>query len=48
MPEAPHIDNVYYDENSLIMDREQIDMLIMGDEGDEDGSIAKCRALHRW
>ncbi|MGZ0654066.1 Hpt domain-containing protein [Coraliomargarita sp. W4R53] len=41
MPESPHIDHVEYDENCLIMDREQIDMLIMGDEGDEDTTLAR-------
>lgn len=41
MPEAPHIDYVHYDENCSIMDREQIDMLIMGDEGDEDTTLAR-------
>lgn len=34
MPEAPKLENVHYDEQALVMDREQIDMLIMSDEGD--------------
>lgn len=41
MPAAPQIDHVHYDENCPIMDREQIDMLIMGDEGDTDTALAR-------
>lgn len=41
MSEAPIVENVQYDEHALVMDREQIDMLIMGDEGDADTSLAR-------
>lgn len=41
MPEAPKLENVQYDEQALVMDREQIDMLIMSDEGDADTSLAR-------
>ncbi len=40
MSEAPKIEHVHYDESLPLMDREQIDMLIMGDEGDEDMTLA--------
>jgi HPt (histidine-containing phosphotransfer) domain-containing protein len=41
MPEAPTIENVHYDINSPIMDREQIDMLLMSDDGDPQTSLAR-------
>lgn len=40
MSNAPQIEQVHYEANCPIMDREQIDMLIMGDEGDADTSLA--------
>ncbi|WPJ97355.1 Hpt domain-containing protein [Coraliomargarita algicola] len=40
MSEAPKINHVHYDENSLILDREQLDMLIMGDEDEIDQALA--------
>lgn len=40
MPDAPSIDHVIYDQTAPILDREQIDMLLMGDEDDVDTSLA--------
>ena len=41
MPPAPQIELVHDDETCPIMNREQIDMLIMGDEGDRDITLAR-------
>lgn len=44
MPETPQIEHVHYDRERPIMDREQIDMLLMSDEDDEgavDTSLAR-------
>lgn len=41
MSQAPILENVHYDEQAPVMDREQIDMLIMSDEGDADTSLAR-------
>lgn len=41
MPEAPQIEHVHYDTESPVMDREQIDMLLMSDEDDADTSLAR-------
>ena len=40
MSEAPRINHVHYDGNCPIMDREQIDMLLMNDEDDMDTELA--------
>lgn len=41
MPQAPQIEHVHYDTESPVMDREQIDMLLMGDEDDVESSLAR-------
>lgn len=41
MSQAPILESVYYDHLAPVMDREQIDMLIMGGEGDADTSLAR-------
>ena len=41
MSTAPQIEHVHYDETSLIMDREQIDTLILGDEGNSDTTLVR-------
>lgn len=41
MSEAPHIDNVRYDTSAPVMDREQIDMLLMADDDEESSSLAR-------
>jgi len=41
MSTAPSLENVEYDTHAPVMDREQIDMLIMSDAGDADTSLAK-------
>ena len=41
MHQAPTLKNVHYDEQASVMDREQIDMLIMGDEGDADSTLVR-------
>ena len=40
MSEIPEIANVEYDTSLPLMDREQIDMLLMADDGDESNSLA--------
>ena len=41
MSTAPKIENVHYDETCPIMDRDQIDSLILGDVGDTDTSLVR-------
>jgi HPt (histidine-containing phosphotransfer) domain-containing protein len=41
MSTAPQIEHVHYDETCPIMDREQIDTLILGDVGDTDTSLVR-------
>lgn len=41
MSTAPKIKHVHYDETCPIMDREQIDTLILGDEGNADTTLAR-------
>ena len=41
MSTAPKIKHVHYDETCPIMDREQIDTLILGDEGNADTALAR-------
>ncbi|MDQ8193092.1 Hpt domain-containing protein [Coraliomargarita sp. SDUM461004] len=41
MSEAPHLEHVNYDKNSQVLDREQVDMLFMCDEGEEDQELAR-------
>lgn len=41
MSKAPQIEHVHYDTELPVMDREQIDMLLMGDEEDTDTSLAR-------
>lgn len=41
MSEAPQIENVEYDLSAPVMDRELIDMLIMGDGGDANVALAR-------
>lgn len=41
IPEAPTIPNVHYDVNCPLMEREQIDMLLMGEDGDPMTSLAR-------
>lgn len=41
MSEAPQIENVHYDTSAPLMDREQIDMLLMADDEEESHSLAK-------
>lgn len=42
MSDAPQIENVRYDASAPVMDREQIDMLLMGDEDEaEVNSLAR-------
>lgn len=36
MSEAPYIENVQYDDSAPVMDREQIDMLLMSEDDEED------------
>lgn len=43
MPEAPQIENVRYDTSAPLMDKEQIDMLLMA--GDEEESHTLAREL---
>ncbi|MBT62597.1 MAG: hypothetical protein CML13_05225 [Puniceicoccaceae bacterium] len=40
MPEAPYIKHVKYDENSPIIDREQLDMLVVSDGREDDLELA--------
>ncbi|MGB0408927.1 MAG: Hpt domain-containing protein [Opitutales bacterium] len=40
MDVAPHIENVVYDSSLPVMDVEQIDMLLISDEGDEPNALA--------
>jgi HPt (histidine-containing phosphotransfer) domain-containing protein len=40
MSTPPKIENVEYDESQPVMEREQIDMLLMPEEGDESNSLA--------
>lgn len=40
MSEAPQIENVHYDESVPVMDREQIDMLLMSDDEEDSQSLA--------
>lgn len=40
MSEAPHIEHVQYDISAPVMDREQIDMLLMTDDEEETSSLA--------
>lgn len=35
------LENVHYDEQAPVMDQEQIDMLIMCEEGDADTTLAR-------
>ena len=41
MSTAPKIKHVHYDETCPIMDRDQIDTLILGDEGNADTTLAR-------
>lgn len=41
MPEAPQIENVRYDTSAPLMDREQIDMLLMAEDDEESNSLAR-------
>lgn len=41
MSTAPQIEHVHYDETCPIMDRDQIDTLILGDVGDTDTSLVR-------
>lgn len=41
MSEAPKIKNVQYDENLPVMDREQIEMLLMSGEDEDDTSLVR-------
>ena len=41
MSTAPKIENVHYDETCPIMDRDQIDTLILGHVGDTDTSLVR-------
>jgi len=41
MSDAPQIENVHYDTSAPLMDREQIDMLLMADDEEESHSLAK-------
>ncbi|PXA02888.1 hypothetical protein DDZ13_14835 [Coraliomargarita sinensis] len=41
MSEAPQIENVHYDSSVPVMDREQIDMLLMAEDGDESTALAR-------
>lgn len=41
MSTAPQIQHVHYDETCPIMDRDQIDTLILGDVGDTDTSLVR-------
>ncbi|HKK18155.1 MAG TPA: Hpt domain-containing protein [Opitutales bacterium] len=41
MPEAPKIKNVHYDDSLPLMDREQIDMLLMADDEEESDALVR-------
>lgn len=41
MSEAPQIENVRYDTSAPVMDREQIDMLLMSEDEEESNSLAR-------
>lgn len=41
MPEAPVIENVIYDSDAPLVDREQLDMLLMLDEDDNSSALVK-------
>ena len=41
MSTAPKIENVHYDESCPIMDRNQIDTLILGDESNVDNTLVR-------